>query len=370
MSTSIGEFFVDLVVDAGKGELTVGNLVKSMGELEVASVGEIAVLAELADKLAQITDAAIKSALGFHTYTAQTGASTKALQEWQSAARHTAAGADVVEPALLGISEQLEDIQRFGQGSHAPIRNLVETLKDVNFEGLDPKKPEELLRRIRESTTFKAMTAPDQFGILRHAGLADMLELLTMKQQDFLKYSKETTPMSEREIEKYQKIHNSMASIEAIAANIKRLIADWSSDAVISFLDKTAKTLQLELDSLAKIKEFFETRKTGETVTGRTKELLPAAKGELPGLFMNMIRAGLFGSTGFLLPQTVGAAVPPSSNYVAPTYTPRATAVNFNPTTNINGTSLNEHQLRGVVKGVFDDLLQQLPAQIDPLKLR
>ena len=54
--TSVGEFFLNINVDAGKGELTLSGLVTQMGELEVASVGEIAVLAELALKIAEVTE--------------------------------------------------------------------------------------------------------------------------------------------------------------------------------------------------------------------------------------------------------------------------------------------------------------------------
>lgn len=364
MSTTIGEFFLDIVVDAGKGEMTVGNLVKSMGDLEVASVGEIAVLAELASKLAQITDASIKSALGLHHYTAETGASTKALQEWESAARHTTVSAQTVEQSMLGISEQLEDIQRFGAGSNAPIRNLVNTLKDVNFSGLTPNKPEELLKRIRESPIFKRMSAADQFGVLRHAGLGDMLELMQMSQSRFLKYSKETVPMSDREVEKYRQIRDSVATIEAISANIKRLISDWASDKTIDFLKKTAEVLQLELDSLKSIREFFDKRKPGETITSRTSELAPAAAKEIPDVMGRLIRGAIWGALGSY-PTLGEESVAPSSQRLIQPATNKSTTVNLRPVVNINGSGLNEHQLAEVAKKAFNHLLQEVAPQIN-----
>lgn len=371
MSTTIGELFIDLVVDAGKSELTVGNLVKSMGELEVASVGEIAVLAELASKLAQITDAQIKSALGLHQYTAETGASTQALQEWESAARHTAAGAGVVKPALLSISEQLEDIQRFGEGSHAPIRNLVNVLRDVSFSGLDPKHPEQLLERIRKSNIFQKMTPADQFGALRHAGLGDLLELEQMSQAKFLQYKKETVPMSDREIEKYRTIFDSMASIEAVAANIKRLIADWASDSTIAFLNKTLKLFQLELDSLKAIKEYYDNRKTGQSIISKTTPLAPEAVKDVGKDLWSMAKALIFLNTGYSMKSgSVENALSPASNRTPINYTPKSGSASMTNNWNINGSTFTVAQLKKVVRDEMTWLHQEIAPQVDPMMLR
>lgn len=364
--TTVGEFVLSLVVDAGKGEITVGNLVSKMGELEVASVGEIAVLGELATKLAEITDAAVKTALGLHEFEAKTGSNSEALQQWESAARHTAAGAGVVEKAFLGISEQLEDIQRFGLTT-GPIRNLVNTLKDVNFQGLSPAHPEELLKRIRDSAIFKKMSPADQFGILRHAGLGDMLELMQMSQKEFQKYSKETTPMSEREIEKYRKIHDSMATIEAIAANIKRLIADWASDATLAFLQKTADILKLELKSLQEIKDFMDKRKPGETAADRLKALAPEAKTEGSNLLRLLVDPSYREQ---VLVRAKESAVAESALVGGGPEVSRNTQVSMRNTVNINGSKLTEEQLSHAVKKVFTEVIQELPAQIDPGKKR
>lgn len=361
MSTSIGEFFIDLVVDAGKGELTVGNLVKSMGELEVASVGEIAVLAELANRLAQITDAAIRSALGFHEYEASVGGTSKALQEWQSAARHTTVSADTVRTSMMGISEQLEDIQRFGEASHAPIRNLVNTLRDVSFAGLTPKNPEELLKRIRQSHIFQGMNAADQFGVLRHAGLGGMLELMQMRQKDFDKYSKETTVMSEREIEKYNKIHDTMASIEAIAANIKRFIADWASDATIAFFEKVAKTLQLELDSLKEIRAYFDAKNAGETNQERALELAPEAVSETKSALWETLKAIVVGHK--VAPITADPVFLRNEGFAAPTH--KTTNIKLAPVLNIHGSKLNKHELALAMQEALDRTIIGLPAQLN-----
>lgn len=274
----IGEFFVELLVDAGKGELTIGNLVKGMGALEVASVGEVAVLYQLATQLAKITDSAINSALGLHHYAAATGASTKALQEWQSAARHTTVSADQVEQAMLGISEQLEDIRDFGQVT-GPLKNLLEPLKGkMSFEGLTAEHPEEVLKRIR--TAMQGIPAARQEAILRHAGLGSMLELIQMSQKDFAKFSKEAGFQSEREIEKYRKIHSQFATIENTTIRIKNFIADWFSDTTLVALSKIGEILKTEYESLVQIRAYMDSRKPGETAVDRLKELKPEAKVE------------------------------------------------------------------------------------------
>lgn len=316
----IGEFVIDLFVDAAKGELTIGNLVKSMGALEVASVGQIAILAALADKLRDITVASINSALGFGEYSAATGASTTELQKWQAAAAHVGVSNEDIAASLGAISQGLAGLP-FGKST--PLLNLLEPLH-LSLAEFKNFKPEELLSKIRTNKFFQDMDAATQKLVLMEAGLGKMQRLLTkgeggISDKAFMQFQKDAGAMTTDQIHKWEKIHSAFVSVEQLSVRIGRAVAEWFSGPTFSFLMK-------EIQALREIADFLEEQKNfGATV----KTLAPAVKevagesllksGGNPGLFLaNLFTGGdLTRALGAMQPAAAGVPgqfmVPPAS---------------------------------------------------------
>lgn len=257
----IGEFVIDLFVDAAKGELTIGNLVKSMGDLEVASVGEIAILTALADKLVEITQASMKSAVGFEEYAASTGASTDALQRWQAAGKMVGISNEAVADSLGMISQGLAGLP---YGKATQLLNLMKPL-DISLGELKSSTPEKLLERIRNSPLFQRMGEAEQRLVLGEAGLAKMQRVLMkgehgVSDKEFAQFIRDAGTMSKGDIKQFERMHKDFLAIEALSTRIGQIVATWFSGSTIQFLEK-------EIDALRTIADYLEeNKKKGKTL--------------------------------------------------------------------------------------------------------
>ncbi len=108
--TGIGEFFISIAIDSANGQATVGNLVQSFGELEIATVAEIALLWEMAVLLAQVTDAGMKASLAFEQFSMHTGLSAQELQKWQIVAQQSHASAEDVTGSVEALTKHLANL--------------------------------------------------------------------------------------------------------------------------------------------------------------------------------------------------------------------------------------------------------------------
>lgn len=368
--TTVGEFVLSLVVDAGKGELTIGNLVASMGELEVASVGEIAVLAELANKLASVADHTIKTSEAFTDYSAATGASTDALQKWANVAEHVGISGEVVAKALESVSSGIEGLKHFGVQSD--LANLLLPLH-MSLEKYKSAKPEELLHDIRENVFFQSMDASTKKYVLARAHLDGLLRVLSKDSKhggvspaNFKAWSTEGLVLNEADIKKYDTIHEKLVSIRQLTEKIGFIIMNWFSKDFMVMLDGAVSSLKAAAGALAAV----EKRKTkNENELGPLK-YVPAGA-EIHGLQMayGSAMANFLGLSDkenpFLNPVS-----PAAKSAMLENYSKGNTVVNFRPTAVVNGSHLNESQLTLVIKKVFGEMVNELPAQIDAGKKR
>lgn len=254
MSTTIGEFAISLFVDAGKGELTLGNLVSSMGSLEAASVGEIAVLYELGKVLSTLTDRAINLSVGLTNYATATGASTEKLQQWQHVAEHAGISAQTMESALRSISSNLA--KGAFSGDYGNLKNLGLLLERSNLTLKDFKAehPEELLEKIRASSFFQSLPNATQDMLLASAGLNSVLGALQksrISDEEFARYMKEGGFIREEDRKKLNEVHEEFVSIYQIVNRIGNIISTWFSGDAFS----TLKDLRKVLSGLADISE-------------------------------------------------------------------------------------------------------------------
>lgn len=243
----LGEFFIDLVVNAGNGQLTVKNLVSSMGELEAATVGEIGALWELGIRLAAITDASIKSAMGLEAFHSKTGESTTKLQEWQAAAEKAHVAGETVTSTFDNLSKGLEDI-KWGEPTGVlkgavQILQIDPTGKDV-YQVMDAIS-DRLRERYKDMATRRHIT--DMIGIP-----PDMLRLLDMTTEERAKAAEGAYIMSQQQQRTYLEIENKIIDIQRAAKLLGQTIADWGAPGLLTALStalETIKEIKHELDT-------------------------------------------------------------------------------------------------------------------------
>lgn len=241
----IGEFFIDLIVDSSKGELTVGDLVTKMGQLEAATVGAVGVVFELASKLASFTDVSIRSALGLEEYATLTGESAQELQKWQRVAEQAHVSGDAVTNTLKHLSASIAEVARGGAGGLKP---LVDAL-GIDLTG---KGPTQILDAIRKSQVFAALPARQKTDLLTKVGIDPMLaNVFKLTDAEFKKAADLVEGISEHGQEQFLKMSTALTQIGMIAKQLTIDIAEWDASAFLG-------TLQTILGTLNQIRAWFK----------------------------------------------------------------------------------------------------------------
>lgn len=235
----LGEFFIDLVVNAGSGELTVKNLVSQMGELEAATVGEIGALFELGVRLAAVADHSIKSALGLEEYASRTGESTVKLQEWQAAAEMAHVSAETVHKTFDNLSQGLESM-KWGEPTGVlkgavQILGIDPTGKDV-YQVMDAISAE-LTRRYGKNQASK-------LHVLSMMGMGDMMRVLDMSKTERTRAVDDAYIMSQKQQRTYIEIDNKLIHIQRAAKNLAQTMVDWSAPTLLRTLTEALRLIK------------------------------------------------------------------------------------------------------------------------------
>lgn len=229
----LGEFFIDLIVDSSKGELTVSDLVTKMGELEVATIGAVGALFQIGAKLAGFTDISIKTALGLEEYATLTGESTDALQRWQRVAAHANVSGEAVSKTFMGLSSSIAAMNR--GGGTGRLQPLIDIL-GINPSG---KSPEQILQFIQHSKRFAALSNKAKTDLLEAAGIAPMLaNVFKLSSTEFEKQGGLVEGMSKESVDKFSNIAGVLADISSIAKQIAMDIATWDAGPLLGVLNK------------------------------------------------------------------------------------------------------------------------------------
>jgi hypothetical protein len=362
MATGLGEFFLSIVIDAAKGELTIAGLVKSMGALEVASVGEIAILADLADKLVQVSAAAMESSMHFTNYAASTGASTSALQTWEHVAKHVGVQAETVANGMEAISQGIVGLKKFGENS--ALANLLLPLH-MSLEKYKAAKPEELLTDIRDNPFFQRMDAATKQYVLAKANLGGLLRVLTkgetgVSDKDFARFAHEAGELSRQQIKTFDRMHSDFVSIEELTTRIGRSIATWFSGPTIQFLEKWisilnfwAKALETDVNPKTAGKNLKQFGEQSPSDVGYFLRGLLAFGRENPSPLLQVAGGGPGGLPLEVLATALAAA------------TRKSVVYNDHKVTNISGLGLNEGQVKRVVKQAHQEMISPVAAALD-----
>lgn len=205
----LGEFFMDLVVNAGSGEMTIKGLISKMGELEAVTVGQIGVLYELGVRLAELSDHSVKTALGLKSFTSITGESTIKLQSWRAAAEMVNVSAETVDSTFTNLKKGLEDM-RWGEATGI-LSGAVQVL------GIDPTGKDVFQVMDSISAKLKEKYGNDQAAkvhVLDIMGMdANMIRLLDMTSAQRKNAAEGAHIMSKKEQEDFIKIEHAMIRI-------------------------------------------------------------------------------------------------------------------------------------------------------------
>lgn len=130
MSVKVGEFFLEMAVDAASGNLSVNQLVGALGKLDVVSIGTVGVLGKITDTLWGMAKAATGTAVEMSVLRDIAGTDPKIVQQWEKAAQRININAGSVVKAIQAVHDMNKKIEA-GQGTPAVVGGLL---------GADPYK--------------------------------------------------------------------------------------------------------------------------------------------------------------------------------------------------------------------------------------
>ena len=241
----LGEFFLEIAVDAEKGELTVGNLIKKMGMLEVATLGEVAALIELAQGFAALVTDSMETAHSLHQISVKTGINITALQRWTQVAKEAGWSGDELASSAQRISKSLVDM-RLGAGS-----SLTSLTPFISFEGIDASKPWEVIERIRKSKELMSMKTPELSSRLEKAGIdPGWMMVLKMRQADIQKAMNNGFVMSDQHQHMLTEVNKEMAVLSGRSAKLRGNIAAWAAPELL-------RDLKLAVEYIDRLDAFF-----------------------------------------------------------------------------------------------------------------
>lgn len=107
MATKVGEFFIDLAIDAASGNLSVKQLVGALGELDVASVTSVGIFSKVADTLWNLAKAATGTAVELSALKEVTGADPKIVQQWEKAAERIGIQSGSIIRSIQGVNKMM-----------------------------------------------------------------------------------------------------------------------------------------------------------------------------------------------------------------------------------------------------------------------
>jgi hypothetical protein len=115
MSVKVGSFFIDLVVDAASGNLSVKQLVSALGELDVVSVGSVGIISKVTDTLYGMAKAAMGTAVELTTLRDIAGTDPKIVQQWEKAAARIGISTGTIARSIMAVNAIKGRVETGGQ---------------------------------------------------------------------------------------------------------------------------------------------------------------------------------------------------------------------------------------------------------------
>lgn len=361
--TTVGEFVLSLTVDAAKGEITLGNLITRMGALEVASIGEVAVLFKLAQALNSITQNAINTALNIRDVALATGMSTEHLQKWESAATHTRGGIKALDDAMVHAHQAIWNMTHIPLTGGSDLIQLKNLFPGLDITGLKEKEPEVLLQRLRKVIAQSKLEGEDVQARLEKAGFGGIGELLRSSDKDFEAWSKERLIMSDEEISNYKKIHDQMITIQNLASKIGDIIAGWFTGAVLGGQNALISLLKKQYADMK------QASKTGPLELGETEESRKEAGFRAAWRSVNPLKSLILESIENHPPvtpasQDIGNLIQSLINKLDEIAKPKQHI--YNMPVNIHGYTVGKNEIKQIMSDHLQDIIQVTAANRNP----
>lgn len=124
MATKVGEFFVEMLVDAASGELSVRQLVSGFGELNAVGAGSIGILGKIGETLWGLAKAATGMAVEMAGLQDVTGVDPQLAQQWDKAAERVVHHAGSIVAAIKAVHQIQKDVAT-GQSPPAALGGLL-----------------------------------------------------------------------------------------------------------------------------------------------------------------------------------------------------------------------------------------------------
>lgn len=206
MSGKVGSFFIDLVVDAATGNLSVKQLVAGLGELQVASVGTVGVIEKISEKIWDMGKAAVGTAVDMARLHALTGIDPKIAQQWDKAAEEVTHHSGSIIRAISAVNDmnmrldtegtpdaitgvfQTNPWKRDKAGKQIP-KDAIDYLKEFAAPGSTYRSRDELTQQRNLPSIFKSAGEdmflvikeliankmhPEQISVLENKQIADL----------------------------------------------------------------------------------------------------------------------------------------------------------------------------------------------------
>ena len=233
--------------------------------LEVASVGELALLAQLADALLGMTEHAIQTSVALKGISDTTNVNVKSLQQWNQVARETTGSSEWLASAFVKIDDSISAMNLNQQG---PLKALTDA---VDLSGL--KSVDDLLNRIARSQKLMHLRPGELSNRLRGAGIDPRLQAALRLSEGERNAMRARGPvLSDKELKTFNHIEEEFAKLHAHSEKFKNSVASWTAPELL-------KTIQAAAEILDELRSFIDAdTKRGKTgYIGKTRDVIGTA---------------------------------------------------------------------------------------------
>lgn len=251
----LGEFFLSVVVDATTGQLTIKNLISSIGDLEAITVAQIGAFFEMANAIAEVTESTMKASLGIERNVSGLDMHADAMQRWQNVAKET----------LLTTPEEMADaIKYLSQGIAdynlgKPMAGGFQTLIDrFGIDFTKQKTSAEMLNQIIKAlnTNLKDSPENEKLELLKTGGpLGGLLAVAELSEAKRRAAYENAPIISEAEMRKMHELASEFHEIQKVSTRIGELIAGWVAPKVVDGLKALESSIKFDAEILERTRK-------------------------------------------------------------------------------------------------------------------
>jgi len=228
----VGEFFVDMGINASPGATTLKDFLGSMGKMRMSTLAAIGALGTIGGYILGVTDQASNAAVSFQKFSNQTGLSAQELQRWQIVAKQANVSADAVAGSVKNLQSRLATVRLTGQG-----------IKPFQILGISPLgNAFDILTKLRARM---GEVSPDVFtNLIQEMGLdPSMVNVLKLSDKEFANFVSTARGMTPEVESNVLKMTEAFNKLWLKIKDINYEIANMASGPITSILNTILKEL-------------------------------------------------------------------------------------------------------------------------------